>query len=173
MPSSLEIQMKRETDCRRWNKNIFLLDALVLFGLISIISLRQSGDCPSATHMIKCLQWWICIKRWSSRAILSGGFCSILPWGNIKYYDWACYQFQHIAIANQTKQFIPVCDNTQNLNDTESKTFFRYQIFSVLGDQMSHSGLYLLYLRTKIVLSWKYKSHFVQRFVRLFENATG
>ena len=107
VPSSLEIQMKRETDCRRWNKNIFLLDALVLFGLISIISLRQSGDCPSATHMIKCLQWWICFKRWSSWTILSGGLCSILPWGNIKYYDWSCYQFQHIATPH-------ICHNHHN-----------------------------------------------------------
>ena len=27
--------------------------------------------------------------------------------------------------------FLPVCDNTKNLNDTKSETFFRYQIFSI------------------------------------------
>mgnify|MGYP007061037427 CR=1 FL=1 len=27
--------------------------------------------------------------------------------------------------------FVPVCDETQNLNETESETFFRYQIFSI------------------------------------------
>ena len=36
-----------------------------------------------------------------------------------------------MKILTGSNNDVPVCDETQNLNETESETFFRYQIFSI------------------------------------------
>ena len=51
--------------------------------------------------------------------------------GNHCYFD-RCSPFFSYPIIKYTKDDTgAVCDETQNLNETESETFFRYQIFSI------------------------------------------
>ena len=42
---------------------------------------------------------------------------------------------------------VPVCDDTQNLNETESETFFRYQIFPIPNPILFYTNFFLYRIR--------------------------
>ena len=71
-------------------------------------------------------------KRLSQRLInISISSTNLVPLLPYKHHLGPRCVWLNIQGAQSAKGSVPVCDETQNLNETESETFFRYQFFSI------------------------------------------